>query len=150
MPQSLVKNYVHIVYSTKHRQPFIKKEIQKELYGYLGSTCKELDCSPIAIGGIEDHIHLLCLLSRKIALSELVSKVKSNSSKWIKTNGASYFNFYWQRGYGAFSVNPSQVEVVIRYIRNQEAHHAKQTYKEEYLLFLKKYEIEYDERYVWD
>ena len=150
MSQSLVKNYVHIVFSTKDRQAFIKKEIESELHAYLGGISNELNCIPIAIGGVEDHVHILCLLSKKIALIELISKMKSSSSKWMKTNGEQYANFYWQGGYGAFSVNPSEIEVVIQYIQNQEEHHKKRTFKEEFLLFLEKYDVEYDERYVWD
>jgi len=150
MPQSLVKNYVHIVFSTKNRQPFIDQSIKEELHAYLGGTCKELGCPVLAVGGVEDHVHILCMLSRNMALSELVGKVKANSSKWIKTKGEQYANFYWQNGYGAFSVNPTETEVVIKYIQNQEEHHKKRTFKEEYRLFLKKYKVEYDERYVWD
>ena len=150
MPQSLVKNYVHIVFSTKNRQPFIDQSIKEELHAYLGGTCKELGCPVLAVGGVEDHVHILCMLSRNMALSELVGKVKANSSKWIKTKGEQYANFYWQNGYGAFSVNPTETEVVIKYIQNQEEHHKKRTFKEEYRLFLKKYKVKYDERYVWD
>ena len=150
MPQSLVKNYVHIVFSTKNRQPFIDQSIKEELHAYLGGTCKELGCPVLAVGGVEDHVHILCMLSRNMALSELVGKVKANSSKWIKTKGEQYANFYWQNGYGAFSVNPTETEVVIKYIQNQEEHHKKRTFQEEYRLFLKKYKVEYDERYVWD
>mgnify|MGYP000152981729 CR=1 FL=1 len=150
MPQSLVKNYIHIVFSTKHRQPFIKKEIRDELYAYLGGTCNKFESTPISIGGVEDHVHILCLLSKKMTLVELVSKVKSSSSKWLKTKGDDYENFYWQGGYSAFSVNPSEVDIVIKYIQNQEEHHRKRTFKEEIRLFLKKYKIEFDEQYVWD
>ena len=150
MPQSLVKNYVHIVFSTKNRQPFIDQSIKEELHAYLGGTCKELGCPVLAVGGVEDHVHILCMLSRNMALSELVGKVKANSSKWIKTKGEQYANFYWQNGYGGFSVNPTETEVVIKYIQNQEEHHKKRTFQEEYRLFLKKYKVEYDERYVWD
>lgn len=150
MPQSLVKNYVHLVFSTKYRQPLIDKVIQPELYAYIGGVCKNQECYPYAIGGIEDHIHILCLLSKKIPLYKLLEVVKSNSSRWIKTKGQAYKNFYWQGGYGAFSVNPSQTHIVKRYINNQEEHHKKKSFKEEFRAFLKKYEVEYDERYVWD
>lgn len=150
MPQSLVKNYVHIVFSTKDRQPFIDQSIKDELHAYLSGVCKELGCPVLAVGGVEDHVHILCLLSKTIALSELVGKVKANSSKWIKTKGEQYANFYWQNGYGGFSVNPTETEVVIKYIQNQEEHHKTRTFQEEYRLFLKKYKVEYDERYVWD
>jgi putative transposase len=150
MGQSLVKNYVHIVFSTKYRQPLIDEPIEPELYAYLGGICNELECQPIKIGGYTDHVHILCMLSKKIALMDLLEKVKSNSSKWIKTKGEPYKNFYWQNGYGAFSVNPRQVQVVINYIANQKVHHSKETYQDEYRGFLHKYKIEYDERYVWD
>ena len=150
MPQSLVKNYMHITFSTKHRYPFIDEFIQNELYAYLGGICNELESSPIMIGGIADHVHILCLLSRKIALMKLVEELKTHSSKWIKKKGDKYSNFYWQNGYGGFSVNPTETDVVIKYIQNQEIHHKKRTFKNEFRAFLKKYDLEYDERYVWD
>lgn len=150
MPQSLVRNYVHLVFSTKYRQAFIQPTIQKELHAYLAGTCNKLECYVKAVGGVEDHVHILCTLSQKIALMDLVNKVKSNSSKWIKTQGDSYNNFYWQNGYGGFLVNPTGIDGVINYIQNQEAHHQKRSFQEEYRLILKKYQIEYDERYVWD
>ena len=150
MPQSLVYNYMHITFSTKDRNPFIDKNISAELFSYLGGICKNKECNPIIIGGHKDHVHILCLLSQKIALMNLIEQIKSHSSKWIKTKGKQYQNFYWQRGYGGFSVNPTEVEIVKNYIQNQEEHHKKKTFKEEYLAFLKKYKIDYDEKYVWD
>ncbi|SMD43880.1 REP element-mobilizing transposase RayT [Aquiflexum balticum DSM 16537] len=150
MAQSLVKNYLHIVFSTKHRQPLISPEIANELYSYLGGICNNLDCSPIKIGGHIDHIHILCLLSKKITLIKLLEEIKSHSSKWVKTKGESLKSFYWQDGYGAFSVNPTEVNTVIKYIENQAEHHKKRTFQDEYRAFLKKYKVEYDERYVWD
>ncbi len=150
MSQSLVKNYLHIVFSTKHRQPLILPTIEKELYSYLGGICNNLECQVIKIGGHKDHIHILCLLSKKTALIKLVEQLKSNSSKWIKTKGSEYSNFYWQDGYGSFSVNPSEVDIVINYIENQKEHHSKKTFQEEYIAFLTKYKVEYNEHYVWD
>ena len=150
MSQSLVKNYIHIVFSTKNRQPFIDHQIEKELYAYIGGICKNSECNPVMIGGYKDHVHIFCLLSRKIALMKLVEETKSHSSKWIKTKGIQYSNFYWQNGYGAFSVNPKDIDAVEKYISNQEAHHTKKSFQEEYRMFLEKYEVEYDERYVWD
>lgn len=150
MGQSLVKNYVHLVFSTKYRQPFITNKVEEELYAYMGGICKEMECHPIKIGGYFDHVHILCMLSKKITLMKLLEEVKSHSSKWIKAKGKEFHNFYWQNGYGAFSVNPMEVDKVINYIANQKAHHAKQTYQDEYRLFLKKYKVEYDERYIWD
>jgi len=150
MGQSLVKNYIHLVFSTKNREPMIDEAIESDLYAYLGGICHNLECQPIKIGGFTDHIHILCMLSKKIALMNLVEDVKSHSSKWIKTKGEAYQNFYWQNGYGSFSVNPSEVEVVIKYIENQKEHHRKKGFQEEYKAFLKKYKVEYNERYVWD
>ena len=150
MGQSLVKNYIHIVFSTKHRQELINPPAEAELHAYLGGICKNLECHPIKIGGYTDHIHILCMLSKKIALVKLLEEVKSHSSKWMKTKDISLKNFYWQDGYGAFSVKPSEVDTVINYIANQKAHHSKKTFQEEYRAYLKKFHVEYDERYVWD
>ena len=150
MPHSLSKNYIHLVFSTKHRMPYITKELQPKLYKYMETICAKFKCYPIAIGGIEDHMHLLFLLHKNISLKSIVSEVKSNSSKWAKTQGESYRNFYWQVGYGAFSVSQSVVPTVVRYIDNQEAHHKKQTFKKEYIGLLDKHDIEYEEKYLWD
>jgi len=150
MGQSLVKNYIHIVFSTKHRQPLIHPPVEAELHSYLGGICNRLGCHVIKVGGYTDHIHILCMLSTKIALMKLMEELKSHSSKWIKTKGLAYENFYWQDGYGAFSVNPAQVDRVIAYIANQHAHHSKKTYQDEYRVFLETYKVAYDEQYVWD
>lgn len=150
MPQSLVKNYLHIVFSTKHRQPFIQPPVEEELHAYLGGVCNRLECQSIKVGGYTDHVHILCKLSKKIALMKLVEEVKSHSSKWIKSKGETYHHFYWQNGYGAFSVSPSHVDQVISYIANQHEHHRDKTFKEEYTAMLQKHQMEYDERYVWD
>ena len=150
MGQSLAKNYIHIVFSTKHRAPLIKETIQHELYSYIGGICKNLECFPLRIGGVADHIHILCMLSKKIPLMKLIEEIKSHSSKWIKTKGEDHKTFYWQNGYGAFSVNPAQIEIVSAYINNQAEHHAKKTFMSEYRTFLEEYKMEYDERYVWD
>jgi len=141
---------MHLVFSTKHRQPLIQPPFEDELHAYLGGICNKLDCQPIKIGGYTDHVHILCMLSKKIALVKLMEEIKSHSSQWIKTLDASLANFYWQDGYGAFSVNPSETEKVISYIANQHQHHSRKSYQDEYRAFLKKYKVEYDERYVWD
>ncbi len=150
MSQSLVKNYLHITFSTKHREHLISKTIENELYEYLGSVCKILDCQPIKIGGTDDHVHILCMLSKNVALSKVLEKIKSHSSKWIKTAYPDLQHFYWQDGYGAFSVNPAEVDTVIQYISNQRVHHQTKTFQDEYRAFLQKYKVDYDERYVWD
>ncbi len=150
MGQSLNKIYVHLVFSTKLRNPLITNTINEELFDYLGGICKNLECNPIQVGGYKDHVHVLCLLSKKIALMKLLEEVKSQSSKWIKTKGSEFESFYWQNGYGAFSVNPTEIEVVKNYIKNQEEHHKTKSFQEEFLAFLKKYNIEYEDRYIWD
>jgi REP element-mobilizing transposase RayT len=141
---------VHIVFSTKHRQPIIHPPYEAELHSYLGGICNNLECSVVKVGGYTDHVHILCQLSKKIALMNLMEEIKKSSSKWMKTKDDSLRDFYWQDGYGAFSINPSQIETVVAYIANQHEHHSKRTFQEEYRSFLKKYNVAYDERYVWD
>ena len=150
MGQSLVKNYIHIIFSTKLRAPLILESIENELYSYIGGICKQLECYPVKIGGYIDHIHILCMLSKKIPLMKLLEEIKAHSSKWIKTKDDTLKKFYWQNGYGAFSVNPYEVDKVIAYIENQKEHHRKKTFQEEYRAFLKKYNVKFDEKYVWD
>jgi len=150
MGQSLVKNCIHIVFSTKNRTPLMRPPFDDEMYSYLGGICKNMECPPIKIGGDIDHIHILLMLSKKVALMKLIEEVKSHSSKWIKTKDKSLENFYWQDGYGAFSVNPSEIDTVVAYVADQREHHKKMTFQDEYRAFLKKYNVEYDERYVWD
>jgi len=150
MGQSLVKNYVHIIYSTKQRQPFIHAPVEAELHSYLGGICRKLECNPVKIGGYTDHVHILCILSKKIAVMKLLEEMKSHSSKWMKTKGPSLSDLYWQNGYGAFSVSPSHVAAVKEYIERQAEHHQHKTFQEEYREFLEEYSVEYDERYVWD
>jgi putative transposase len=150
MGQSLTKIATHITFSTKNRLTQIDDAIKDELNTYIAGICKELDCPPVKVGGYTDHIHILCLLSKKLALMDLLEEVKKRSSKWIKTKGAQYKDFYWQLGYGAFSVNPSDIGKVVDYIANQHVHHQKMTFQQEFRRFLMKYGIEFDERYVWD
>ncbi len=120
------------------------------MFSYIAGICANNDCYPVEIGGYTNHIHALFLLSKKMPLVKIVEEIKSHSSSWIKAQGETYQNFYWQNGYGAFSVNPSEINVVIDYIKNQKEHHHYKTFEEEYRAFLKKYGVEYDERYVWD
>lgn len=150
MGQSLVNNYVHIVFSTKHRKPLIHPPVEEELHAYLGGICNRLQCPVLKVGGYTDHVHILCKLSQKIPLMKLLEELKSHSSKWIKSKGSGYENFYWQDGYGAFSVRPSEVDRVIFYIANQHEHHNRKTYQNEYRGILKRFKVEYDDRYVWD
>ena len=125
MSQSLSKVYLHITFSTKNRQPLIDDNISTSLFEYIGGICRGLECNPVIVGGHVDHVHILCLLSRKLSQMKLLEEIKKQSSKWIKSKGDSYSNFYWQDGYGVFSVNPTEIDTVINYIRNQMGHHKK-------------------------
>ncbi len=150
MGQSLVKNYVHLIFSTKLRRPSIHPPIEAELHSYLGGICNKLECHVIKVGGYTDHIHILCMLSKKTPLAKLLDELKSNSSKWMKTKGPGNENFFWQDGYAAFSVKPSEVDGMIKYIANQHEHHAGKTFKEEFKAILIEYKVDFDERYLWD
>lgn len=150
MAQSLSKVYVHIVFSTKNRQPLINDNIRDVLFEYIGGICKGLECNPLKVGGYKDHVHILCLLSKKITQIKLLEEIKRKSSKWIKTKNEEFQNFYWQNGYGIFSINPTEIDLVVKYIEKQKEHHKKKTFQDEFRAFLKKYKIDYDEKYVWD
>ena len=149
MPQSLSKVLLHLVFSTKHREPFIAPVVRPRLHAYIVGILDNLKSPSIQTGGVEDHVHILCALSRTISQADLVEEVKKGSSKWMKAEGGAPA-FAWQAGYGAFSIGESQVDAVVRYIRNQEEHHRKITFQGEYRRFLQRYKVPYDERYVWD
>jgi len=144
MGQSLVQNYLHIVFSAEHREALVHSPHEEKLHTYLGKICNELSCAILIIGG---HIHLLCRLSKNSSLAELIKRIKTSSSRWIKMQSSELAHFYWQDGYGAFSVNPSEVDVVRNYIQNQCQHHNKHSFQDEYRAFLKKDKVDY-ERYV--
>jgi putative transposase len=148
MPQSLAKVNVHIVFTTKYGQEFINDEIREELHFYVIGVLSKLGAYTYEIYANTDHIHILCTLPRTITMADLVSKIKTSSSKWMKNQGID--NFYWQDGYGIFSVSASKVAAVRKYIINQPQHHKEIDYKDEFRQFLKVNGIEYDERYVWD
>lgn len=150
MGQSLSKLYIHIIFSTKKRQPLLTREVRRELYPYLATLLTDLACQPIIVGGMLDHIHILCSLPKSHKLEDLLERVKSQTSRWLKQKFPALLNFKWQAGYGAFSVSASNIEKVRRYIENQEEHHRVKTFEEELREFLTNYQIEYDERYVWD
>jgi len=150
MPQSVTNILVHIVFSTKKRQNYLDAEHCCKLYPYISGILKNHNCECIRIGGIENHIHILCALAKTISISDLIEKIKSNSSKWIKTNDESFIGFQWQKGYGAFSISPAHVQVVSNYINHQKGHHRKITFEDELRTLLKKYNVRYDERYLWD
>ncbi|MBW7673987.1 IS200/IS605 family transposase [Chryseobacterium chendengshani] len=150
MPQSLVKNYILINFSTKHRNDFIDEKIETELFAYISALCKDLESPALQIGGTDNHIHILCLLSRKIAMMKFVQEIKAVSSKWMKTKGRKYEDFFWQEGYGAFSISPNNIFPVIQYIKNQREHHKEYDFKYEMINYYKKYKVNYDEKYIWD
>ena len=151
MPQSLTQIYLHIVFSTKNRQPYFQDvAFTDELYAYLAGICKKQDCFPKHIGGHVDHIHLLCSLSRRKTVADLIRELKTGSSTWIKTRKLDWQNFHWQDGYGAFSVSQSQMPKVKEYIDHQNEHHRIKTFQEEFGQLLKMHSIEFDEKYVWD
>lgn len=140
----------HIVYSTKYRKPTIRSEWQDELYGYIGGIIGDQKGSLLKIGGVEDHVHLLAMLSPTIAVSGVLRKIKANSSKWINGRSDVTRKFEWQSRYAAFSVCESQLPVVAEYISNQAEHHRKTTFEEEFLAILKKHNIEFDPRYIFE
>lgn len=150
MSQSLVKNLIHLVYSTKDRHPLITEAVRESLFAYQAGIFKQWDSPALVIGGVEDHVHALFSLSKNYALKKIVEEVKKGSSKWIKTYGESFHDFYWQTGYGAFSVSQSNIEAVRNYIETQVEHHKKMTFQDELRGLFQRHCIEFDERYVWD
>jgi len=150
MAQSLAQMYVHIVFSTKERYPFIQTNIEPQLYAYMADTIKRMDGIPCLINGTADHVHILSTLPRTVTLAKYIEEIKRPSSRWIKTKDGMYQKFAWQNGYGAFSVSSSRVDSVKRYIAGQKEHHRTVTFQEELLEFLQKYNVAYDERYLWD
>ena len=150
MSQSLSNILLHLVFSTKNRANLITPDIEDELYAYITAIHKTQACPLLQIGGISNHLHILCRLERTVAVSDLIAETKRSSSKWIKTKDHAFSHFAWQNGYGAFSIGESNVEALTNYINTQKQHHQTISFEEEYRLFLKKYKIEWDERYVWD
>ena len=150
MPQSLAKNLLHVTFSTRGRRALIVAEVREPLKAYLIGTLGNLGSPSLETNCVADHVHILCVLSKTLALSTLLEEVKKSSSKWLKTQSALLRDFYWQGGYGAFSVSRSNIPGVRAYIRNQEAHHRAMTFQDEFRALLRKHRIEFDERYVWD
>ncbi len=151
MPQSLSAVYVHLVFSTKNRRPLLRDAATRtELHAYLGGISKTLECPPIQVGGVEDHVHILARLGRTITQADWVKELKRVSNLWLKERGPGYADFEWQGGYADFSVSQSKLDEVIHYVCDQEAHHAKVTFQDELRALLRKHNLEFDERYVWD
>jgi REP element-mobilizing transposase RayT len=150
MPQSLSQLYVHLVFSTKHREPLLSLPVRERLHAYLATVLKNQDSPALKVGGTSDHIHALFRLSKNWPLAKIVEEIKTSSSKWLKIQGRGLANFHWQSGYGGFSVGRAELEQLVDYITQQEEHHRVMSFQEEYRKFLKSYGIEYDEDYVWD
>ncbi len=149
MAQSLSKIYIHLIFHIKNRLIPIGNDVKKELFAYMGSIIKDNGSIPILINGMHDHIHIFYIMSKNISLAKQVEEIKRHSSRWIKTKGGNYQRFSWQSGYAGFSVSQSLQEKTKHYIQNQEEHHKKLTFKEEFIAFLKEYRIEYNEQFLW-
>ncbi|MFQ5651243.1 MAG: IS200/IS605 family transposase [bacterium] len=151
MPQSLVQIYLHLVFSTKQRQPFLAdQQIREQTHAYLAGICKNLKCPALIVGGVADHVHMLNRHSKNLSVADFLRELKRASSEWIKTLSSALSSFHWQNGYGAFSISPSHVAEVRKYIANQAEHHHHESFQDEFRRLCRKYGVEIDERYVWD
>lgn len=150
MPQSLSKVILHIIFSTKDRQPWLDSDVRPRAHAYLATVCRDLGAEITHLGGVADHVHIITMLPRTLSQAEFIEKIKKASSKWIKTVSIRYRGFFWQRGYGVFSVSPSQLDAVRRYAQKQQEYHRTQTFQDEYRKLLRRHRVESDERYVWD
>lgn len=151
MPQSLTQIYLHVVFSTKDRRPYLRDgQLRKRLHAYLAGIFNNQGCPAVVVGGAEDHVHALCRFGKNIAVATLLRELKRDSSKWIKEQDPRLRGFHWQAGYGAFSVSPSHVETLKQYIANQEEHHRRESFQDEFRRLCRKYGIDIDERYAWD
>jgi len=151
MPQSLAQVWLHFVFSTKERKTYLKNQsFRDEMFKMLSHHITDQKCVSLSVGGHVDHVHLLVGLRRTITIADFVEHVKTETSKWAKKHADGSSTFQWQAGYGVFSVSHSLIDVVDQYIRNQNEHHAVQTFQDEFRLLCEKHEIEIDEKYVWD
>ena len=151
MPQSLSAVYIHLVFSTKDRRPFLRDpRVRTQLHAYLGGVSKTLECPSLIVGGVEDHVHMFCRFGRTITQADWVKEVKRVSNIWLKEQGPDYADFEWQGGYSDFSVSKSNLEQVTHYISAQDEHHKQVTFQDELRALLRRHDVEFDERYVWD
>jgi len=150
MPQSLSNVILHIIFSTKNRDPLITPDLSSKLHAYLATACRDHNCEAYRIGGVADHVHLAVRLSRTVTQSKLLEEIKRGSSKWIKTQGPQHSDFAWQKGFGCFSVSSSHLEKLVSYIDHQEEHHKTKSFKDEFRTLCQKYDVQFDERYCWD
>lgn len=150
MPQSLARLNVHLIFSTKNRERLIHDAVRPSLHAYMATVLQNIDCPAVLINSVEDHVHILFEIARTVSVSDAVEDVKKSSSKWIKTQGQEFAGFAWQAGYGAFAVSESNVAAVRDYIADQQEHHRRKRFQEEYRAFLEWHRVAFDERYVWD
>ncbi len=150
MPQSLSLVLIHVIFSTKERRPLLAPDTRPKLHAYLATVARNAGCEAYRVGGVADHVHLAIRFSRTLTIADIVEELKTSSSKWLKTQAPDLATFSWQRGYGCFSVGPSDLDALRASIDGQEEHHKRRTFQEEFRMFLKKYGVEYDEAYVWD
>ncbi len=149
MPHSYISFHVHYVFSTKDRRRIISPEIRERLWAYMGGIARENKVKALAVGGTSDHVHILLALPSTISVAKAIQLIKGGSSKWVSEMFPEIHQFAWQEGYGAFSIGVSGIDDTIAYIQTQDEHHRTRTFQEEFLAFLKKHEVEYDERYIW-
>ena len=151
MSQSLAQVYLHIVFSTKDRQPLlVDRDLRNHLHAYLTGICQNQGSPPLRVGGVEDHVHILCRMAKVLSIADLIRELKRDSSKWVKEQDHKLSGFHWQSGYGAFSLSPSHVDPLIEYIADQMSHHQQESFKDEFRRICEKYGAPMDERYVWD
>lgn len=150
MPQSLSLVLIHVIFSTKERRPLLAPDTRPKLHAYLATVARNAGCEAYRVGGVADHVHLAIRFSRTLTIADIVEELKTSSSKWLRTQAPDLATFSWQRGYGCFSVGPSDLDALRASIDGQEEHHKTRTFQEEFRMFLKKYGVEYDEAYVWD
>jgi putative transposase len=150
MPQSLSNILLHVIFSTRNREPWLHRDVRSRIHAYLASICRDLGAEFVHIGGVADHVHIVSSLPRIVTPAQMIEQIKKTSSKWIKGLDPHYRGFFWQRGYGVFSVSPSQLEVVLKYVDEQREHHRTRTFQDEYRELLRKHGVDFDERYVWD
>ncbi len=150
MPQSLSRILLHLVFSTKNRELWLDADFRPVVFAYIAEVGRDAGAIVYRVGGMADHVHVALELPRTMAVADFVKKLKSTSSVWIKEHGKNHAGFSWQAGYGVFSLGASQLQMLTDYIDQQEEHHRRKGFREEYLSFLSKYDVAYDERYLWD
>jgi putative transposase len=150
MSQSLSRIVLHLVFSTKNREPWLDSDLRPRVFAYLADIGRDMGCEVYRVGGTVDHVHMAVLLARTLRVADFMKKVKGSSSVWIKEHGENHAGFSWQAGYGTFSLGVSQLQALTGYIDRQEEHHRVKGFQDEYREMLRKYGVEFDERYVWD